>query len=69
MTKVRSKKMFIHFKSFKDYEEGALQDEKEIARFRSLTRAEKIAEIREVDELIHMTSENTDYDDELHGIW
>ena len=61
--------MFVHFRSFKEYEENALGDAEEIARFRSLTRAEKIAEVREVDEVIHVTTCNTDYDEELDNIW
>lgn len=69
MTKARGKNMFVHFRSFKEYEENALGDAEEIARFRSLTRAEKIAEVREVDEVIHVTTRNTDYDEELDNIW
>jgi len=56
---------FLHFTSFKDYEESCLDGNDDIKRFRSLSRAEKVKEIGEVDELIHNTSYNTNYDDEL----
>ena len=55
---------FLHFTSFKDYEE-CLDGKDEIKRFRSLSRAEKIKEIGEVDEIIHNTGYDTNYDDEL----
>ena len=44
---------FLHFTSFRDYEESCLDG------------VEKVKEIGEVDELIHNTSYNTNYDDEL----
>ena len=56
---------FLHFTSFKDYEESCLDGNDDIKRFRSLSRAEKVKEIGEVDEIIHNTSYNTNYDDEL----
>jgi len=56
---------FLHFTSFRDYEESCLDGDDDIKRFRSLSRAEKVKEIGEVDELIHNTSYNTNYDDEL----
>ena len=56
---------FFHFTSFKDYEESCLDGNDDIKRFRSLSRAEKVKEISEVDEIIHNTSYNTNYDDEL----
>ena len=52
---------FLHFTSFRDYEESCLDGDDDIKRFRSLSRAEKVKEIGEVDELVH----NTNYDDEL----
>ena len=56
---------FLHFTSFRDYEESWLDGDDDIKRFRSLSRAEKVKEIGEVDELVHNTSYNTNYDDEL----
>ncbi len=56
---------FLHFTSFRDYEESCLDGDDDIKRFRSLSRAEKVKEIGEVDELVHNTSYNTNYDDEL----
>ena len=56
---------FLHFTSFKDYEESCLDGNDDIKRFRSLSRAEKVKEISEVDEIIHNTSYTTNYDDEL----
>ena len=56
---------FLHFTSFRDYEESCLDGDDDIKRFRSLSRAEKVKEIGEVDELVPNTSYNTNYDDEL----
>ena len=56
---------FLHFTSFRDYEESCHDGDDDIKRFRSLSRAEKVKEIGEVDELVHNTSYNTNYDDEL----
>lgn len=56
---------FLHFTSFKDYEESCLDGNDDIKRFRSLSRVEKIREISEVDEIIHNTNYDTNYDDEL----
>ena len=59
---------FLNFSSFADYEKRCLEDEEDIKRFRALSKREKIIEVKDVDELIHITSKNTDYDEEL-GLW
>ena len=56
---------FLHFTSFKDYEESCLDGNDDIKRFRSLSRAKKIREISDVDETIHNANYDTNYDDEL----
>ena len=59
---------FLNFSSLENYEKRCLEDEEDVKRVRSLSRREKIIEAKEVDELIHRTSKNTDYDEEL-GLW
>ena len=55
---------FLYFSSFKDYENRCLDGKDDIKRFKALSRKEKAAEIRKVDELIHVTTRNTDYGEE-----
>ena len=59
---------FLNFSSLEDYEKRCLEDEEDVKRFRSLSKREKIIEAKDVDELIHRTSKNTDYDEDL-GLW
>ena len=51
---------FKSFDSFEDYEQ-CLENEADIKRFRSLSYIEKVKEMREVDELTHYASSNTEY--------
>ena len=59
---------FLNFSSLEDYEKCCLEDEEDVKRFRSLSKRVKIIEAKDVDELIHRTSKNTDYDEDL-GLW
>jgi|TARA_R110000772_G_C12963210_1_gene403677 hypothetical protein len=51
---------FKSFDSFEDYEE-CLENEVDIKRFRVLPYNKKIEEMREVDELSHYATSNTEY--------